>query len=315
MDQLVNIEPINISELNSECVFQSSFWAYVKSPNWVSYAFRYQTNRSEGTFLILVRKLFLSFSIAYSPFCFKDIDSKELIEISKKIKKYINENIILVRYDLSYSNDNFSFIKHLHKCKYSIQPKESVIIDLEKDLCFKQRVRRNLKKEAEVEVFKWDDSEAEYNAWYRTYLATAKRDGFDARGKAYIKRLLSYNGVDVKPILYIAKHNNEVIGGIINIRNSFEEIYLFGSSKFIKDGVSCGYSLQSYAINRAKEDKLKYYDLFGIGEGNLNKLTTFKTSFGGEAVKRPASCDYYYNKILASCYKIIENIRFKAKRG
>ena len=71
MDQLVNIEPINISELNSESVFQSSFWAYVKSPNWVSYAFRYQTNRSGGTFLILVRKLFLSYSIAYSPFCFK----------------------------------------------------------------------------------------------------------------------------------------------------------------------------------------------------------------------------------------------------
>ena len=84
MDQLVNIEPINISELNSESVFQSSFWAYVKSPNWVSYAFRYQTNRTGGTFLILVRKLFLSFSIAYSPFCFKNIVNRLLPPVARQ---------------------------------------------------------------------------------------------------------------------------------------------------------------------------------------------------------------------------------------
>ena len=315
MDQLVNLELINISELNSESVFQTPFWAYVKSPLWKAYAFRYKSLYHEGTFFILVRKLFLSFSIAYSPFCFKEMEGKLLIEISKKIRNFIFENIILVRYDFDYFVDNFNFIKPLHKCKYSIQPTSSVLIDLSKELEFKKRVKRNLKKESSITVLPWNNKDEEFSCWYLTYLETSKRDGFDARSKKYIKKLLSYKDYDVKPILYIAKKDNKVVGGIVNIRNKYEEIYLFGSSLFISDGISCGYSLQSYAINEAKKDGVRFYDLFGIGEGNLNKLTTFKTSFGGDVVHRLPSCDYYYKKGLSTIYKIFENIRFFIKRG
>ena len=315
MDQLVNLELINISELDSESVFQSPFWAYVKSPLWKAYAFKYKTMYYEGTFLILVRKLFYSFSIAYSPFCFKKMEYELLIEISKKIKSLINEKLLLVRYDFDYKINNINFLKPLHECKYSIQPTSSVLIDLTKDLEFKKRVKRNLKKESLINISKWNNNDEEFESWYSTYLETSKRDGFDARSKIYIKKLLSYQGIDVKPILYLAKKDDQVVGGILNIRNNYEEIYLFGSSLFISDGISCGYSLQNYAINKAKEEGIKIYDLFGIGEGNLYKLTTFKTSFGGDVVNRLSSCDYYFHKGLSTIYKLIENIRFYLKRG
>lgn len=315
MDQLVNLELINISELDSESVFQSPFWAYVKSPLWKAYAFKYKTMCYEGTFLILVRKLFLNLSIAYSPFCFERMDRDLLIEISKKIKFFIDEKLLLVRYDFDYKINNFNFQKPLHKCKYSIQITSTVLIDLTKELEFKKRVKRNLKKESLINISIWNNNDEEFESWYSTYLETAKRDGFDQRSKKYIKNLLSYQGFDVKPILYLAKLDNKVVGGILNIRNKYEEIYLFGSSLFISNGISCGYSLQNYAINKAKEDGIKVYDFFGIGKGNLSKLTTFKTSFGGDVVNRLSSCDYYYIKGLSTIYKLIENIRFYLKRG
>ena len=315
MDQLVNINEIPLSKLSCESVFQSPFWSFVKAPLWSTYAFSYKTKSAEGTFLILVRKIFLSYSIAYIPFNLNHLDCNVLCEIAKKVKKVIKENVILLRFDLPYYSDNFIFNKKLHRCKYSIQPESSIVINLTQELSFKKRVYRNLKKEEGVAISLWNGDDKDFSAWYDSYVETSKRDNFQARSKAYIKKFLNYNKGDVKPLLYLAKYQEKVIGGILNLRNDSEEVYLFGSSSFIKDGVSCGYSLQTYAIEKAKRDSVKRYDLFGVDNKHLSKLITFKSSFGGELVNRTPSFDYYYNYFIASSYRVVEDIRFKLRRG
>ena len=319
MDQLVKIEKIDLSALSAESVFQSDFWAEVKSKAWQSFAFAYQIGTHKGTLLVLVRRLFLSFSIAYSPFgLYSEITGEEFSLIAKEIRRYLPKGTFLFRLDPPWNSTSFKKGGHISLSKNSVQPEGTVIIKLPAEFNLKERAKRNLKKEEGVFVRPWDKSKDEFASWYSTYSLTAIRDHFTPRSASYIYSLLTIKDKNVKPILYVAYFKEDLIGGIINLRGKEEEVYLFGSSLKHSANISCGYSLQYYAINKAIEANIKVYDLFGIpskrGEEHLKSLELFKTSFGGERVYRAESSDYIYNYPLSLSYKAIENFRYYLHR-
>lgn len=320
MDQLVKIRSIKLSELDCESVFQSSFWAEAKQGGWRAESFEYTIGERRGHVLILLRSLFSFFSIAYAPFAlYPEITGEEFAAFSKEMRKHLPSNCFILRFDFPW-NSKVIKGKKIRTCKDSIQPEGTVRIDLSKPLELRDRAKRNLRKEERVQVALWDGSEDEFDAWFDTYRMTGMRDNFTIRPKDYVRRMLSIESAKVKPLLYLAKlDGEEVIGGIFNLRGDNEEVYLYGSSVKHTDGVSCGYSLQYHAINKAKEAGVPYYDLFGIpskeGGDHLRSLEVFKTSFGGEKEFRAPTTDYVYRPLVYLIYKMAERIRFYLHRS
>ncbi len=315
----VDVRRVEDGEVASSSVFQSAFWAKVKSGQWTSYSFAYSfSSGKSGSFLCLVRKLARVFSLAYVPFGPGILDGDELSLLSKRIEQYLPHDVFLIRYDLPWGVETIDLKGRLKRASESIQPEGTVRIDLTKELEYRSRARRNLRKEESVSIRLWEGDEESFASWYETYVETGKRDGFATRSRKYVSSLLSLKDYSVTPRLYLASFEGKICGGILNLRNENEEVYLFGAS--IKhDNISCGYALQDFAINAAKRDGIKEYDLFGIpgksGGEHLETLKLFKTSFGGECIYRERSIDFLYNAPISHIYRLLERVRFLISRG
>lgn len=319
MDQSVKLEKIALSDLTAESVFQSAFWAEVKKDNWESYAFRYEIGTHTGTVLILTRRIFLSFQLAYSPFgLYPEITSEEFSAFAEAVRTELPSTVFTLRFDLPWNSQPLSG-PHIRTCRESVQPEGTVRVSLESDFVLRQRARRNLKKEEGVVVREWNGSDEEFASWVTTYKVTGLRDHFTTRPEAYVRAVLDIKDPKVRPILYIATYDDVVIGGILTLRGTEEELYLYGSSVKATASVSCGYSLQYYAMCQAKAAKVKVYDLFGIpskaGGSHLEKLEVFKTAFGGEKVYRAPSTDYSYRSIVSFLYRAAEDVRYYLRRS
>ena len=367
----VVVSPISIERLNAaDNPFQSAFWAYVKQySQWNASAFTVQILNDadeveyDETLLVLSRRAALSYHIAYIPF--GPVIPKHslpvaqfLRELSKALQSYLPRYTISIRYDLPWPDHDHDQIepilgRSLHSCRESVQPEGTACIDLKQGyeqirLSYRERAVRNIRKALSkgVVVVEWDGREKTFEEWYEVYRQTAKRDGFDTRESAYIRRMLSQSdfaaakretirkttkrGTDklqssalpadnkVECHLYLAYIGKQMVGGNIVMESRYKAVYLFGSSLRI-DGVSCSYVLQDYTIQKACERNLSVYDLYGIsGPGNrgshLEGLRLFKRSFGGYVRYRHPSIDFVYKFLPWIVYSRLEILRYRAKR-
>lgn len=317
----LSAKTIPLSALEGICPFQSAFWAALKSRNgWSGHAFSVDGTSYSGTVLVLSRTFIRGFSMAYVPMGFPGgIDPAELLEFSHQAASVLDPRPMMIRYDLDWGNAEDGW-KGLVRCPSSIQPAGTVRIDLTQNLDFKDRVRRNLRKEDAVIVRRWDGDEDTFSSWYDTYVHTAVRDHFHARSRQYMRSIFDIRDPAVEPNLYIAYSDGMISGGIITLRTRHEEVYLFGSSLKHTGNVSCGYALQVHAIMEARSAGVEVYDLFGIDgrdevDGHLSSLTTFKTSFGGTRVYRPVTMDYDCRPLSAGLFRTVDSMRYRFARG
>ena len=315
----LSVESIPLSLLDGSNPFQTRFWATLKSLNgWRGQAFAVDSAAFSGTVLVLVRSFTFGLSMAYVPMCFSTgVDDVFLLDFSRRLQRLLGRSVMLIRYDLDWANAEDGW-DDFHICRSSVQPVGTVRIDLEGDLDFKDRVRRNLRKEDAVVVRRWDGDEDEFAAWYETYVHTAVRDHFSSRSMQYIRSIFDIRDQGVVPNLYIAYCDGSISGGIITLRSSGEEVYLFGSSVKHTGNVSCGYALQVHAIMEARRAGMKVYDLFGIDakgeDGHLSSLTTFKTAFGGRKVYRPMTMDHDCRPLAARMFRVLDDLRYRHAR-
>ena len=114
--------------------------------------------------------------------------------------------------------------------------------------------------------------------------------------------------------LYLAKHEADVLAGIITLFCKKEAVYLYGASGNIKRNFMPAYLLQWNAICDAKKIGCPVYDFYGCPpEENKNHpmhgLFLFKTGFGGKLIHRPGSFDVVLKKNWYAFYKTAEKLR------
>ena len=314
----LSVKSIALEALEGPSPFQSAFWATLKARNgWRGLAFAVESSEGSGKVLVLLRRFAPLFSIAYAPFALGFLRKPEAWSaFAKALKAHLPPDCLLLRLDVDWGMN--AAAPSFHPCQASVQPTGTVRLDLTADLDFKDRVKRNLRKEEGVVVRLWDGDEEAFHQWYISYVHTALRDHFSTRSEDYLRSIFSIADKSVRPLLYLAYSDGEISGGILNLRTESEEVYLFGSSVKHTSGVSCGYALQAHAIMEAKAAGVAVYDLFGIeGEGDgehLASLTTFKTGFGGERVYRSGTMDYIYRPFMGRIFRVIDNLRFRQAR-
>ena len=336
------VQRVGLDQLNAaDNPFQSQFWALAKRPSgWKSFAFRYTVTDEGGlsvstVFLVLVRRLFFHYRLAYIPFA-PDIDQyhgdeQTLIDqCAELLQPLLPKGTAFVRFDLPWQYQEQETPlqikgKYLRVCSESVQPEGTVQVNLlpgydSVRLQYRERARRNIRKARSqgIVIRPWDGKDQTFSAWYTVYTQTAKRDGFIPRPSAYLHHLLSLEAPDVSAYLYIAYRGNTILGGALIIESAETAVYLYGASIRV-DGCSPSYMLQDFAIEQSCKRQRHLYDLYGIsGPGNrgahLDGLRLFKRAFGGEVRYRSPSVDRVYHRFIRWIYVHLEMMRYLAYR-
>ena len=272
----------------------------------------------------------------------------ELESISKKIFKFLPQNTICIRFDPALDFENLEerndfvasaklFFKQnkakkenfrIEKTATDIQPPDTVLLSLleseEKILSeMKSKWRYNIRLAAKkgVEVKSYSAKEADFSKafeeFFKLFMQTSERDGVQFHQKNYYLDLLNSSAENPNaPVvkLYLAKHESDVLAGIITLFCKKEAVYLYGASGNIKRNFMPAYLLQWNAICDAKKFGCPIYDFYGCPpEENKNHpmhgLFLFKTGFGGKLTHRPGSFDVVLKKNWYTLYRTAEKLR------
>ena len=149
--------------------------------------------------------------------------------------------------------------------------------------------------------------------FYEVYRITSARDGIAIHSKRYYLDLLEkaarekIDGMDVPLVwLYIARHEDDVLGAIMTLVTKREGVYLYGASSNTKRNLMPNFLLQWTAMRDARNAGARYYDLYGIPPTDderhpLHGLFLFKTGFGGKKVHRVGTFDVPLKSVYAFC--------------
>jgi len=320
MPRHVHLTPIGIDELpEAGHPLTTSLWASIKHMNgWSAHPFSIP---SSGKHLLVLSKKILFFRIAYVPYAdLGEVSEELMLQITDEVMRLSRLPFIFIRYEFAYGiriTGSWSS-RRVRRCPFAIQPASSVLIHLDAEYetvrsRYTKRAKRALRKsrQAASDTILSDKQDSHIDRWLSLYQETAARDGFSARSREYIEGVLRHRGVR----LFLAVYDGDIVGGVITVESDTHILYLFGATSRNLP-FSPGYQLQDAVIRYACDSDLAVYDLHGIGtEGDhLSSLTLFKTSFGGEVVRRERGIDVVRHPVGYTLYRAGESIRITHAR-
>jgi lipid II:glycine glycyltransferase (peptidoglycan interpeptide bridge formation enzyme) len=339
----ISVEPAELQDLDrSESLLQSGFWgAFREQLGRQARAFRCRYGGNTFLLLVLLRKLALGFGLAYVPHgpeVGEPIADREgfLVALSQALRPHLPRCIFL-RFDLPWGREGLGnhpeALKSsagLRKAGMDVQPPSTVILDLRVEegellAAMKSKTRYNIRLAArrgvEVSITRPRQSEqrsVDLAEWYRLYEETARRDRITLHSENYYTTLfaLAGNYGAGGPELYLlsARHEGELLAGIILALRAERAWYLYGASSDHKRNLMPSYALQWRAILLAKERGCRCYDFFGIPPEDdplhpMHGLFRFKTGFGGQVINRLGCYDLPFHPLLYRSYRRAEALR------
>jgi lipid II:glycine glycyltransferase (peptidoglycan interpeptide bridge formation enzyme) len=205
-----------------------------------------------------------------------------------------------------------------------IQPPDTVVLDLnyeEESLLatMKAKTRYNIGLAAKKGVGVEEGGVDDLPAWYRMYQDTARRDritlhDFDYYRLQFESAQAGVAGGAPELKLLLARHEGDLLAGIIIAVHGDAATYLYGASSDAKRNLMPAYALQWEAIRLARRRGCLTYDLFGIPPSPdpahpMHGLYRFKTGFGGRMVNRPGCWDFPYRRAGYAAYALAERAR------
>jgi lipid II:glycine glycyltransferase (peptidoglycan interpeptide bridge formation enzyme) len=266
---------------------------------------------------------------------------EKLAGVAKKIAEFLPGDTIYIRFDPDVSFDSAEkrddFVKkfsaqkigkiRVKKSSSDVQPPDTVLLPLneseEKILSqMKSKWRYNIKlaerKNVRVEKFSSGDGNfsEKFDEFFTLFSVTSKRDGVQFHSRNYYRDLfdLSAENHEAQVSLYLARHENDYLAGIVVIFYEKEAVYLYGASGNEKRNLMPSYLLQWNAIRDAKNSGCGFYDFYGCPPSDdknhpMHGLFLFKTGFGGKLVHRPGSFDVILKRRTYFLYRCAEKIR------
>jgi lipid II:glycine glycyltransferase (peptidoglycan interpeptide bridge formation enzyme) len=305
---------------------QSPFWANFKGDfGWTPLSFMYTWQQHSGYFLVLVRRIAKIFSLAYVAFpSFDHMESEQrqlfLQACSQELQGFLPTSTLFVRWDLSWQNTYMT--APFHKAVMDIQPPDTTVLDLHSSIDqllanMHKKTRYNIGLAQKKDVHVYQAPLDDLPRWYQLYQETAQRDGIAIHSLTYYQKFINIarntpHGPEVR--LYLAKHEDDIIAGIITLFYGSYATYVYGASGALKRNLMPNYALQWHAIVDAKAYGCQYYDFFGIPPSDdpqhpMAGLYQFKMGFGGTAIHRTGCYDYAYSKLFYRLYTWAERYR------
>ncbi len=248
--------------------------------------------------------------------------------VTEKVSPFLPKSCVFIRYDLPWAiPDDYVGFLGLHppfkKSAVDIQPPHTVLVDLspEEDTILgqmKSKTRYNIRLAFRKGVTVTEEPEDKLPVWYDLYRETAKRDKIAIHGFDYyaapFSTIKSFAGPKPKLKLFFARHEGELLAGIIVACFGKRATYLYGASTDAKRNHMPAYALQWRAMQWAKSEGCIEYDLFGIPPSQdpdhpMHGLYRFKTGFGGKIIHRFGCWDYPVKPVLYTVAQSGEKMR------
>jgi lipid II:glycine glycyltransferase (peptidoglycan interpeptide bridge formation enzyme) len=235
----------------------------------------------------------------------------ELAKIAAK------ENAIFARIEPAKTIPCKNFPKTLKR----ITPAATLVLDLSKTknellARMKPKGRYNIKvaQKHGVEVVhyeKLDESSREdFSTFCELVQATASRDSFSAHPASFYKTFFEHFGNENNSAsFFAAKHEGEVIAGILVVYFEDTAIYYYGASDHAARKVMAPYLVQWEALSEAKKRGMKWYDFFGIAPEEAKNhpwtgVTSFKKKFGGKVYEFGYAFDLVFSGFWYWLYRM-----------
>jgi len=204
--------------------------------------------------------------------------------------------------------------------KKSLNPSSTRRLDLkqtEKTLLqgMHQKTRYNIrvseKKGALVEV----DDGKNLSDFLRVMKETATRDTFTQHDDTYVKKTFVFLNGKGKAKLRLAKYEDKIIAGQMDIWYGDTVTYLYGASSSSRRDLMAPYALHWSAITEAKKANMHWYDFWGENPENETSIdykkswsgiSRFKKGFGGEHLVYTGTLD---TPIRRNTYRILRLLR------
>jgi lipid II:glycine glycyltransferase (peptidoglycan interpeptide bridge formation enzyme) len=154
----------------------------------------------------------------------------------------------------------------------------------------KQKTRYNIRLAAKKGVTVSAGTLDDLDAWYGMYALTAARDGFTIHGLDYYRQVLSVLGEAGMARLLLARHEDDLLAGIIVFAFGRTAQYMYGASSNEKRNLMAPYLVQWEGMRWARERGAAVYDLWGIPDRleeseDLWGVYRHKRGYGGEIVR------------------------------
>jgi lipid II:glycine glycyltransferase (peptidoglycan interpeptide bridge formation enzyme) len=333
-EQEVQVRPAGLEVLAANRgLLQCPFWARFRAGlGWQAKAFECLAGGQGFSLLVLVRPLPLGQRLAYVPHgpeTPEPADWQELLSgLARALRPHL-EGCLFLRFDLPWSIRGEGAAgrptasgRHLRKAPMDIQPPSTVILELDHAeeallAAMKAKTRYNIGLASKKGVAVEEGGPGDLPAWYELYRETARRDRITLHPFEYYRRqfeLASAPGGPVSLKLLLARHQGELLAGIIVALMGQAAWYLYGASSDRKRNLMPAYALQWEAMRMARRAGCLSYDLFGIPPADdpahpMHGLYRFKTGFGGRILHRLGCWDSPLRPAGYRAYRLAERGR------
>lgn len=193
----------------------------------------------------------------------------------------------------------------------SVQPHQTHVIDVAKEdesllqaMHSKTRYNVRLASKRGVEVV--FDHDGEYaDDFMRLIEVTRLRNSFGIHDEDYYQMQIVYPS----SFLVVAKYGGEVIAAHVYWVFGDTLTYLHGASANVHRNVMAPHGIHFNVMQWAREQGLKYYDMWGIDEDKWTALTRFKRGFGGEDVSYAGCFDVPVRKGWYWVYRLVRRLK------
>lgn len=176
-----------------------------------------------------------------------------------------------------------------------VQMRSTIWVDLrpgedEMLSAMKQKTRYNIRLAAKKGVRVSAGSVDDLNEWYDMYAATSARDGFSIHPQSYYRDVLDTLGPAGEAVLLLARHEGDLLAGIVVFRFGSGAQYMYGASSNEKRNLMAPYLVQWEGMRWARAAGADVYDLWGIPDvleeqEDLWGVYRHKRGYGGEIVR------------------------------
>lgn len=231
-------------------------------------------------------------------------------EKKRKIMDFLAENLILpggffIRLEpILYSDERRLLSDKFHRRK-SYNPSSTVLIDLpksEEDLlsAMHHKTRYNIRVAERHGVTVRQGGEEDLETFIRLAEETAARDEFLQHDAEYLRKTFLEMAKTGGAVLHLAEWNGKVLAANMEIHYGDTVTYLHGASSSSDRQVMAPFILHWNAIQAAKTNGFKYYDLWGCNPESPSNpdykkswegISRFKLNWGGRRIELVGSHD------------------------
>ncbi|HMN12322.1 MAG TPA: peptidoglycan bridge formation glycyltransferase FemA/FemB family protein [Bellilinea sp.] len=271
---------------------------------------------------ILFRKLPLGYTVAYIPKGPVGIPSPEFWSSLDKL--CMQEKAIFLKVEpdkFEGATDEIRFRQRAGEPSASIQPRQTIIIDLsgDKDTWLsrmKQKTRYNIRLAEKKGIVVRQSNDID--EFYSLMTETGSRDAFGVHSKAYYQAAFDLFSAQGKASLLTAYFEEEPVASVMIFAQGERAWYFYGASSDRERNRMPAYLVQFEAMRWAKTQGCVEYDLWGIPDAKPEELEAnfetrsdglwgvyrFKRGFGGEIKRYAEAYDVVYKPLIYKLYKL-----------